>query len=397
MELELIAGDIDVNTAKLRAIISYLIKLGLLKKENNKISSPSLNHLKNILFEIRKRDRNRKMENPTKENAPKENGVFHVEQGIFHKESTQSKVKQRKVNKRKSLKEKGEKKNAPILKNKLGEEKNPARGNEKKVGKETEREKTESAPTKEKSFAEKEKIKKESLSACQNIFLAIAPYYLWEPRDSEQLEELLDKIMKTKPMVQTVDELNLSWSSFLSKLPPFWRKKKFTIANLNKNYNEILSEMAAKSNKFSKKTLIVSVQKPVEIPVKTELSEAEREERRKSFLSAIVKAFDGYLQSNDTGFLPLWAMYQTLEEEGHLKMSSAKQKLLWELAVTKRKQDLMHPKNNYETEKFAAKLKDFDKLVQDGEEKDRVKNLAVEEFFEKVKVEKIDLKNLFEL
>ena len=61
MELELIAGDIDIDSKKLNAILEYLVKLGLLVKDGDLISSPMLNDLKNILNDIREKDRGRKI------------------------------------------------------------------------------------------------------------------------------------------------------------------------------------------------------------------------------------------------------------------------------------------------------------------------------------------------
>src|SRR3954464_15805875 len=68
MEMELIAGDIDIDSTKLNAILDYLIKLGLLVKEGDLIKAPILEELKKILSDIREKDRRRKTENPTKEN-----------------------------------------------------------------------------------------------------------------------------------------------------------------------------------------------------------------------------------------------------------------------------------------------------------------------------------------
>jgi hypothetical protein len=120
MELELIAGDIDIDSKKLNAILEYLVKLGLLVKEGDLISSPMLNDLKNILNDIREKDRGRKInvsENPTKENDIKENEVIQSENKVFQTENAQSKVKESKVNKRKEneIKEKGGKGISPPI------------------------------------------------------------------------------------------------------------------------------------------------------------------------------------------------------------------------------------------------------------------------------------------
>ena len=127
MEIELIAGDIDVDAKKLNAIVEYLLKLGLLVMENEVISSPILEDLKKLLNELRGRDRKRKSENTSNnddvfqtENPTKENEVIQSENKVIQTENAQSKVKDSKVNKMKEneIKEKGNTENlVPIFLN----------------------------------------------------------------------------------------------------------------------------------------------------------------------------------------------------------------------------------------------------------------------------------------
>jgi hypothetical protein len=53
MEIELIAGDMDIDAQKLNAILQYLLQLGLLVEENECFSSPILADLKIILQDVR--------------------------------------------------------------------------------------------------------------------------------------------------------------------------------------------------------------------------------------------------------------------------------------------------------------------------------------------------------
>ena len=207
MELELIAGDIDIDSKKLNAILDYLIKLGLLVKQGDLISSPMLNDLKNILNDMRQKDRGRKtnlLENPTKENAIKENKVIQLENGVFQSENTQSKVNKSKVNKRKEneIKEKGSKENLPpVFLNNFSFSENKIMENDMSIDKTT-------IPTgKEKSCAKKE------IAICKTLFENFAPQYVWESKDNEQLQVLINKIKITKQDIQnyvssTITELD---------------------------------------------------------------------------------------------------------------------------------------------------------------------------------------------
>ncbi len=269
----------------------------------------------------------------------------------------------------------------------------------------------------EKSSAKKEIFITKSLDQCRAVFLVSAPYYFWELRDTQHLERLLQKIMVTKPGIQSEEELRISFANFLAKLPRYWRRKKFTVTHLNENYNEILSEMLVPNpQSVLQKPVILRLEKPIPLPenhkkeqmnitAKQEaeimLSDQEKEQRRKGFLRSICEAFENFVQSGETGFLPLWAMFGTLESEGHLKLSVRQRREFMQRAIAKRQQELLTPKNRDEAERFSGMLANFDKEIEKAEEKERLqtylKSFAVEDYFEKMKAKKADLKILFEL
>ena len=396
MELELIAGDIDIDSKKLNAILEYLVKLGLLVKEGDLISSPMLNDLKNILNDIREKDRGRKInvsENPTKENDIKENEVIQSENNVVQTENAQSKVKESKVNKRKEneIKEKGDKGiSPPIFFNSFSfsENTNPKLNGEKEI-------------PKEKSSAKKESITQQDVKLCKQVFEKFAPSYVWESKDKEQLVLLLKKILITKPDLQNENQLADAFLSLIQKLPEYWRTKKFTIPNLCNNYNEIVSEIRANNQNSKGKKQTPSykpiVQKPPE--VKREATPEEKIQIRKNFIKSITENYEKYVETGEYGYLPIWVMYDTLVEEKVLKLTEKKLETYRNKAIEQRKAELQKPQHPHEARTFSGILENFENELSKGNEKHRIeintKILAVKGLFEELKKNKTDIKTLF--
>jgi hypothetical protein len=399
MELELIAGDIDIDSKKLNAILEYLIKIGLLVQEGDLISSPMLNDLKSILNDLREKDRGRKTnptENATKDNATKDNSVFQSENPVIQSENAQSKVKESKVNKRKEneMKEKGKEENHPpiILNNFSKKEKteNPL----------SENQNSEKLLPKEKSSVQKENIADGALPLCKQLFEKFAPLYVWEAKDREQLVMLLQKICITKPNLANENELAEAFQSFIQKLPEYWRTKKFTIPNLNFNYNEIVSEIRAKNISIKEKKQTARqplVHKQHEI--KREPTAEEKQTIKNNFIHSICETFQNFVLTGEYGFMPLWVMHDTLVAENILKLSEKKLALYRKQAIEARKEELHKPKHPSEARAFSAILENFSQQIESTDEKNRiemtVKNLSVQGLFEALKKSKTDIKKLF--
>lgn len=402
MELELIAGDIDIDSKKLNAILEYLVKLGLLVKEGDLISSPMLNDLKNILNDIREKDRGRKTnvsENPTKENALKENEVIQSENKVIQAKNAQSKVKESKVNKRKEneIKEKGDKEiSPPIFLNNFSFSENA--NIEKPVNEK--KESISNAP-KEKNSAKKESITSEDVKLCKQVFERFAPMYVWESKDNEQLVLLLKKILITKPDLQSETQLADAFLSLIQKLPEYWRTKKFTIPNLCHNYNEIVSEIRAnnKNVKGKKQTPIYkpTVSRPPEI--KREPTPEEKQKIRNDFIKSICESYEKFVATGEHGFVPMWVMHDTLVEEKVLKLTEKKLEQYRKQAINERKTELSKPKHPHEARTFRGILENFSEEILKGNEKSRidiaVKSLAVQGLFNELKKKQTDIKNLF--
>lgn len=397
MELELIAGDIDIDSKKLTAILEYLIKLGLLVREGDLISSPMLNDLKKILNDIRDKDRKRKinpLENTAKENDTKENEVFHTENEVIQSENAQSKVKESKENKRKEnkIKEKGNSENpAPNFLNNFSLSE--------KVKTETQDNSNSSNP-KEKSCAKKESIISIAIPVCKQLFEKFAPMYVWEAKDNEQLAGLLQKICVTKPNLQTESELAEAFYSFILKLPEYWKTKKFTIPNLNFNYNEIVSEIRAKNNSTQGKKQIVRQPIAMKQPeIKREPTPEEKKQIRQKFIQSICECYEKYVDTGEHGFLPLWVMHDTLVEEKVLKLTEKKLETYRNQAIEERKAELQKPQHAHEARTFRGILENFSEEISKGNERHKleiaIKILAVKGLFDELKKKKTDIKKLF--
>lgn len=398
MELELIAGDIDIDSKKLNAILEYLIKLGLLVKEGDLISSPMLNDLKSILNDMREKDRGRKTnvsENPIKENTTKENEVFQSENEVIQSENAQSKVKESKENKRKEneIKEKGDKGiSPPIFLNNFS--------SSKKTGEDQSLNSEKEIP-KEKSSAKKESITQQDVKLCKQVFEKFAPAYVWENKDNEQLVLLLKKILITKPDLENENQLADAFLSLIQKLPEYWRTKKFTIPNLCHNYNEIVSEIRAnnQNSKSKKQTPNYKpiIQKPPEI--KREPTPEEKIQIRKDFIKSITENYQKYVDTGEYGYLPVWIMYDTLVQEKVLKLSEKKLEAYRNKAIEQRKAELQKPQHPHEARTFRGILENFEDELSKGNEKHKIeinmKILAVKGLFEELKKKQTDIKTLF--
>ncbi|MBL4653041.1 MAG: hypothetical protein JKY53_09305, partial [Flavobacteriales bacterium] len=133
-------------------------------------------------------------------------------------ESTQRKEKENKVNKRKV---KG-KENAPS-KSSLESENSKGADGEKEKG----------SAKKENGVADK----------CKEVFLNTANGYYWEQQDSKALIQILEKINHSFGGNLTPGEVHSNFGLFIENLPKYWRTKKFTLPLLNRNFNEIITEI----------------------------------------------------------------------------------------------------------------------------------------------------------
>ncbi len=401
MELELIAGDIDIDSKKLNAILEYLVKLGLLVKEGDLISSPMLNDLKNILNDMREKDRSRKnnvSENTTKENYIKENEVIQSENKVIQTENAQSKVKESKENKRKEneIKEKGDKViSPPIFFNNFSSSENTNAESSVNANQNN------SPEGKEKSSAKKESITTQDVKLCKQVFAKFSPSYVWDNKENEQLVLLLKKILITKPDLQNENELADAFLSLIQKLPEYWRTKKFTIPNICNNYNEIVSEIRANnlSGKGKKQTPSYKpiVQKPPEI--KREKTPEEKIQIRKDFIKSITENYQKYVDTGEYGYLPVWIMYDTLVEEKVLNLTDKKLEAYRNKAIEERKAELQKPQHPHEARTFRGILENYSEEVSKGNEKSKIeintKILAVKGLFEELKKKQTDIKTLF--
>lgn len=378
--VDIMAGDFNIEPEQLTDIIDYLIKLKLIIQDKEIIYSQTMINRFEGLFRKRKRDVERLLVTTTN-NEP-----------IIADDNTQSKVKDSKVNKRKEneIKEKGSKENQPpVFLNNFSFSENKIMKNDMSIDKTT-------IPTeKEKSCAKKE------IAICKTLFENFAPQYVWESKDNEQLQILINKIKITKQDIQNENQLADAFLSFIQKLPEYWRTKKFTIPNLCNNYNEIVSEIRANnlSGKTKKQapTYKPIIQKPPE--PKREPTAEEKIQMRKDFIKSICETFEKYVNTGEYGFLPLWIMYDTLVEEKILKLPDKKLERFKSLAIATRKAELQKPKHAHEARSFNNILENFDTEITTGNEKNKidtaVKILAVKGLFEDLKKKQIEIKTLF--
>lgn len=362
--IDIMAGDFNIDPQELKEIIDYLIKLKLIIQEDEIIFSQTMINRFEMLFRKRKRDSERL------------SSAITPQQNIIASDNAHSKVKNSKVNKReeKKIKEKGNKENSPpIFSNSFLEDENA-----KPLA--IEKEKNIVSAQKEKSSAQKENFTEAALPLCKQVFEKFSPQYVWETKDREQLAMLLQKICITKPDVQSEKYLAEAFLSFLQKLPEYWRTKKFTIPNLNYNYNEIVSEIRANKNSVQEKKQIL---KQAILPRTPEIilqpSAEEKQKTRTAFIQSICENYESFASSGETTFLPLWAMYDTLMEENILKLSEKK-------LHQYRKQA---EKENNPENKNSVNSNDKNKMEI------IIKSLAVKGLFNELKKTKTNIKTLF--
>ncbi|MFI5140748.1 MAG: DUF4373 domain-containing protein [Bacteroidia bacterium] len=361
--LDIMAGDFSIEPEQLKEIINYLIFLKLIIQDGKLIFSQTMITRFEGLFKKRKRE------------TDKLSSAITTTEQVIADDNTQSKVNNSKVNetKEKEMKEKVDMEKPPIFLNSFSEEKN---------------------------FGKKEIVYADCIEPCQLIFLQSSPEYAWAQRDTEQLVQLLQKIIQTKKFIQSEDELIKSFAALLQKLPEYWRTKKFTLPHLNNNYNEIVSEIGATQvNNQVKKQTSQATHIPQQAEPKRELTPEEKIKNRKNIINSICESYATFVDSGSYGLLPLWVMYETLIAEKIIKPTDKKLQELRDFALEKRKSELRKPKNNHETKIFQAMLENFGEEMQKENEKNRiekdVKTLAVQGLFEELKNKKEDIKTLF--
>ena len=382
--IDIMAGDFSIEPEQLKEIIDYLIKLKLIIQENEIIYSQTMITRFEGLFRKRKRD------------AERLSPTITTDKNIIADDNTQSKVKDSKVNKTKEneIKEKGNTENQPpIFLNNFSSSENNQNTNELNTTQSNE------IAQKEKSSGKKENFIEDALTLCKQVFEKFAPQYVWGNKDREQLVLLLKNICITKPDLKNESELAEAFSSFIQKLPEYWRTKKFTIPHLCNNYNEIVSEIRAKQNSpQSKKSFVKQILAPKQPEIKREHTPEEKLKIRKDFINSICEAFEKYVSTGQHGYLPMWVMYDTLVEEKVLKLTEKKLAQYKTQAVDARKAELSKPKTLNENRTFRAILENFSEEIEKGNEKSRidvtVKNLAVQGLFDELKKKKTDIKTL---
>ena len=157
--------------------------------------------------------------------------------------------KKRKENKLKEIKRKGkekaEEKNTPHLDDNFRNFNSKKTENKyQSVGEKNDKEK-------EKDSAEKEE---EIFTVCKRLFRGQFGSYIWETSDDFQLSGLLKKIEITLARDKLPIETNQAFKDFLDNLPIFWRKRRFSMQNLNQNFNEILNEIRQNTNEYKGKS-----------------------------------------------------------------------------------------------------------------------------------------------
>jgi hypothetical protein len=89
---------------------------------------------------------------------------------------------------------------------------------------------------------------------CQSIFKEAAPSYVWFDEDNKHLKSLVQKIQSSIKQTQSKVSVDETFRFMLDNLPDWWRNKKFTLANLNNNYNEIINEIQQSNGKDQSNT-----------------------------------------------------------------------------------------------------------------------------------------------
>ena len=360
LEVELLAGDFEVEAEKLSSIIEYLLKLELLEQREAFIFSPVHNELKKLLVESREKERKRKTDG-----KPIQTEVFHAEnpvqnpQGevlqaenpVFQTENTQSKVNESKEKEKKE---------------------NIIQGD--------------TAP---------------DFNFCKDFFLKEAKNYYWEKKDDENLSQLLQKLKTIAS-----GEIFSAFKTFIQKLPEYWRSKKFTMQHLNINFNEVTNEIQTKNAS-------IQVKKPVMQPSythhttathghsgskTTELSEDQKQQARAKLINYVCGEYKKFCETGSFNVQPIRLAYNLFVEEKMLMLNEQELKNYEIKAIELRKQELHKPKSREERFKFKNLLESYTNGVNESEKNkiERLKQqLAVLDFLKLCKGKNIDLKILF--
>ena len=164
---------------------------------------------------------------------------------IFEAQSTENgqkgAQKKRKENKRKEIKRKGKEK---------PKKKSPSKFDEKIEDFKNKKDEFENDLVNEFSEQEKEKNsakkEKEIFEFSKRHFHEKHESYIWESIDDFHLNELLKKIVITLARDKLPLSPSQAFADYLHNLPSFWKNRRFSIQNLNQNYNEILNEIRQK-------------------------------------------------------------------------------------------------------------------------------------------------------
>lgn len=352
--IELLAGDFDIEPQKLTEILAYLIKIKLLNVENSKIFNSTMITRFEVLFRKRKRDSERLSPAITPYN------------GVIVGENRE--IKEKKIKEKKRVQKKSKKDTPEFLEN-FNQEK-----------------KRTTAEMKEKKTGVFSLIHEGSLQHCQELFLQHAPKYLWEVTDKQHLEFLLQKILKTKTDIFSEADLYRNFSGFLAALPDYWKSKKFTVPQLNLNFNEIINEMLSqKSKQQTTKTKQIPpphTEKPM--PKTPQQLQKERQEQ----IQIIDESIAIYRQTGNSGYVPLWLVYDFLTKEKALLLTPEQLEELRQKAIRERKKQLKNPINKPETQAFKILTEQYkngnlpEKEIQHIEA--AVKSLAVLQFYTRV-------------
>lgn len=342
--LDIMAGDFSIEPEQLKEIIDYLIKLKLILQDGEMIFSQTMINRFEGLLRKRKRDTDRL--------SP----AITTDKKNIASDNPQSKVKKSIVKEIKE-KEKGEKENAPL------------------------------------SFR---KFLNENISNLKKVFEKHAAQYVWERADEEHLFFLAEKIFQNNPKPQDAQQLAEAFENFLVKLPTYWRTKKFTIPNLNKNFNEIISEMQSAKNVITTKTPVKPII-PAEIK-KNEPTPEERKEVLKKMLPSIAEAFETFVHTGKQGYVPFWAMYDALVQEKIYTPSEKKINEVKKQCITARIKELNKPKTPFEQKHFAELLAEYKNGNTPNTEQILIersyKGSLIKSFFEKLQSQNKNLNHL---
>lgn len=341
--LDIMAGDFSIEPEQLKEIIDYLIKLKLILQDGEKIYSQTMINRFDGLLRKRKRDTDRL--------SP----AITTDEKVIASDNPQSKVKQSIVKEIKE-KEKGE---------------------------------TEKAPLSFKIFLN------ENLAAFKKLFTHYAPQYIWARADEEHLFFLAEKLLQNTQVENTQQACEVL-EKFIQQLPSYWRTKKFTIPNLNKNFNEIISEIQTSKNIISPKTLVKSI---ITTPqTKHEPTPEEKKELLRKMLPSIAEAFETFVNTGNTGLLPMWVMYEALVQENIFAPTKKKIIDTKNACIASRMAELRAPKNPYEQKLFTDLLTEYEKGNIPNSEQMLIersyKGTLVKCFFEKLKSQYKNLNHL---